>query len=228
MNPSTVVRRSCGIVLVLGLAAILTAGCGSSDRVAYQPVALGLVVPAGPATDGNWPVPTSAPNLRVKVLGEGGLTPDAKGAATEMFRVRFAVTNEGSQPMTLDPAAAYLFDNDGTRLASGKTWTGDQKQGRVTVAPGKSGEFALAFDLSAKTPLKELKVLRVRWPYTYGGDSYVGGARFMKIETGPVDNSVYGNPSGPMSPYVGWSSEAMPSSPSYESGWGISGYGRRW
>jgi hypothetical protein len=219
------------MALGLTLAALTVLGCGTSNAVLFQPVGLALVAPPGPITSAEIKAPAVMPGLRLLVLGQGMLTPDGNGATRETFQVRFAVTNVGSQPMTLDPSGAYLMDEAGEKIATGQALSGGQRTDRVTVAPGQSAEFSLAFELSAKTPLKSLDVARVRWPYTYGDQIFLGGAGFRRVTDEPVDNAeAYGSDDSKKSPYISWSGSVGQVDPTggYGYGWGASGYGRRW
>jgi hypothetical protein len=190
----------------LALLAIAAGCCCASKAYFYQPAGLALVAPPESISTVDMPAPKTVPPLQVSVLGRGTIDPDTDGTTIDVFSMHFAVANVGSEPMTLDPSQSYLIDDVGTSIAAGKAHSGPRVINPVTVAPGSSAEFHLSFALPTQTPLKDLRKVHVRWPYTYGGRAFIGGALFAKVESAPADLvETYGGSTDPKSAAVSWS-----------------------
>jgi hypothetical protein len=197
------------LAAALGVSSLWMAGCGnpSARRVDFVPVGAAIVpAPAGtnpnepakaepaakPAAAAEHPAGAAAPEkpraaaewreaaFRVALTGHGTVLPAKGGAERQAFHLHLAVANPSGKPLILNPAAAFLLDDEGQRVVGAELMQDGRPQQTLTVAPHETGGGVLAFEMPAAARFESIGSLRFYWPCEYGDEVCEVVAKFVR------------------------------------------------
>ncbi len=116
------------------------------------------------------------------VSAYGYVTPDQ----AQFLYVGLSITNNGDQPLTLQPATCAYTDDLGRRAAGAALFSGQTRLASATVAPGGHDDLQLGFPVLEDVILAQIQTITVDWTFTYAGRPYAAQAQFAKAAAGQV------------------------------------------
>ena len=199
---STMVTRT-NLSLALGLAILALTAWQTSPSFAASyamPAPQGSAIqyvyfdPAAPASpgasgwtgSGKYSLPPDIGAVSVETSAFGSLMTDASGNPNQAFVVRLTIANNGTQPMTIDPAAVQLVDKAGRVLVGARAFSGNTRTTSDTIGPGGKDVLQLEFPLPEGSDIKTLEIEDVDLPYAYGAAPYLARLGFVPAASSQV------------------------------------------
>ena len=197
---------------ILGVAAVLLAapaagaayepGTATSDQgntptlLNFTPAMTDEATASGETAVGTYQVPPGIGTVTVSIGAYGVRTTTETGQPARYMYVRLRINNQGSMLFTVDPTMARLMDDKGRRVSGADLYAGQTRLSSTTVSPSGRDDVQLGFVLPPEARFSDIQSMTVEWPYTYGTQSHVATAKFVKsappVATGPTETGYGG------------------------------------
>jgi len=146
----------------------------------FTPAMTTEAIAAGETAVGTYQVPPGIGTVTVSIGAYGVKATTETGQPARYVYVRLKINNQGSMLFRVDPTMARLMDDNGRRVSGADLYAGQTRLSSTTVSPSGRDDVQLGFVLPSEAEFADIQSMTVEWPYTYGTQSHVATAKFVK------------------------------------------------